>query len=120
MTLEACYISRNLQDPFVTQKKKSYSISRFHLIAMAGFCLPGLLTTSTRANPKANDDYVACLIGRAAVALHNQSGTKDAAKAQQVAYRQCKTKGRIDHEEGEGVSDFVNIMVERMANDQGR
>jgi hypothetical protein len=68
----------------------------------------------------ASDDYVACLIGRSAVALHRQTGKMDAAKAQQVAYRQRKSKQRLGSEEGEGASDFVNMMVERMANESGR
>lgn len=72
------------------------------------------------AGADAGDDYVACLIGRSAVALHHQTGKMDAAKAQQVAYRQCKSKQRLGSEEGEGASDFVNMMVERMANELGR
>lgn len=63
---------------------------------------------------KASDDYVACLIGRAAVALHAQT-KGDVDKAQAAAYKVCKPKGKIDEQEGEGISDFVNMMVTKMA-----
>jgi hypothetical protein len=41
-------------------------------------------------------------------------------REQQVAYRRCKSKQRLGSEEAEGAGDFVNMMVERMANETGR
>jgi hypothetical protein len=62
------------------------------------------------------DDYVACLIGRSGVALQKQIGKKDSGKALTAAYKVCK-KGRtnVSSEEGDGIGDFVNLMVDRMA-----
>ena len=62
------------------------------------------------------DDYVACLIGRSAVALQQQQGDKkDSSAAQVVAYKQCKEPKGIDENDAEGLSDYVNISVEAIA-----
>jgi len=90
-----------------------------NMLTITAVCL---LTTPVFAEKlqtasKVSDDYVACLIGRSGVALQaQQSGHRDAAKAQAIAYKQCKPKGKIEDNEGEGLSDFVNMMVEKMAN----
>jgi hypothetical protein len=47
--------------------------------------------------------------------LHEQGSTKDSSKAQAVAYKFCKLKGKLSDTEQEGLSDFVNLMVEKMA-----
>ena len=61
------------------------------------------------------DDYVACVIGKSAVALHKQPlGEKDAGMAQKIAYGLC-SEPKLDGEEGEGVSDYINISVEAIA-----
>lgn len=60
-----------------------------------------------------SDDYVACLVGRAAVALHKQS-KKDSGKALETAYRQCKEPKGVPEAELEGLSDYANTMVEAM------
>ena len=64
---------------------------------------------------RAADDYVSCLIGRATVALHAQGAAKDAERARVVAYKQCKMKGTLGDEGAEGLSDYVNMMIEKMA-----
>lgn len=61
------------------------------------------------------DDYVACLIGRSAIALDQQEGAKDATKAQEVAYGQCPEPTDFGDAEPDGISDFVNMAVENMA-----
>lgn len=84
-------------------------------MAMRTALIFALLTIPAFASPK--DDYVACLIGQAAVALHNQSA-KDAASAQEIAYDLCgeMVDGvNIPEQEREGLGDYVNLMVERMA-----
>jgi hypothetical protein len=72
-----------------------------------------LVTVPAFASP--SDDYVACLIGRAAVALHAQTGEKDASEAQEIAYDLCGEPTDTPENEAEGLSDYVNLMVERMA-----
>lgn len=59
------------------------------------------------------DDYVACLIGRAAVALHRNE--KDSSGALEVAFKKCKPSKKISENELEGISDFANMMIEKMA-----
>lgn len=61
------------------------------------------------------DDYVACLVGRSAVALNQQTGAKDAAAAQKLAYSHCKKPKGLNPDESEGLLDFVNIAVEAIA-----
>ena len=62
----------------------------------------------------AGDDYVACLIGRSAVAL-GQQAVKDANEAQYVAYSQCAEPEDYGSSEPDGVVDFVNQAVEALA-----
>jgi len=69
---------------------------------------------TTKVDPV--DDYVACLIGKAAVAL--QHGAKDSTAAQTEAYKHCKEPKSLKDPETEGVSDYVNIMVMSMAGEQ--
>jgi hypothetical protein len=62
------------------------------------------------------DDYVACLIGRSGVALQKQIGEKNSEKALTAAYKLCKKKRtNVSSEEGDGIGDFVSLMVDRMA-----
>lgn len=70
------------------------------------------LLASWPAQADAVDDYVACLIGRSAVALGQQ---KNAEQAQEIAYGLCKEPTDYGDAEPDGVSDYVNLMVERMA-----
>lgn len=79
-----------------------------------------LVLLSGQAFASPNDDYVACLIGRAAVALLKQNPPMtDAEAAQEVAYGFCPEPASIatdpNGEAVESVSDYVNLMVERMA-----
>jgi hypothetical protein len=63
----------------------------------------------------AEDDYVACMIGRSALALYKQE-KKDSDKAQAVAYKHCrKLEPKYGNEGGEGVSDYINMQVEKLA-----
>lgn len=60
------------------------------------------------------DDFVACLIGQSAVALH--AGASDAVSAQEAASERCdEPKEVADNPEADGLYDYVNLMVERMA-----
>lgn len=61
------------------------------------------------------EDYVACLIGRSAIALDRQEGSKDPSKAQEVAYGQCPEPEDFGDSEPDGIEDFVNMAVENMA-----
>ena len=72
-----------------------------------------LATTAIPVYADQSDDYVACLVGRAAVALHKQS-KKDSGKALEIAYRQCKEPKGVPEAELEGLSDYANTMVEAM------
>jgi hypothetical protein len=67
-----------------------------------------------------SDDYVACLIGQSAVALLKQNPPMtDAEAAQEVAYGFCPEPASVgadpNGEAVEGIGDYVNLMVERMA-----
>lgn len=77
--------------------------------------LAALLLLSGPAVADTADDYVACLIGRAAVELGKQDGPKDAQKAQEVAYSQCPEPVMADDVEPDGISDYVNMSVEALA-----
>jgi hypothetical protein len=79
---------------------------------MKSALIAAMLLTACPAFADADDDYVACLIGRAAVALH--SG-KDANTAQDLAYEACPAPPSSGDDEDEGLGDYVNLMVERMA-----
>lgn len=79
---------------------------------MKSALVAAMLLMATPALADADDDYVACLIGRAAVALH--SG-KDANAAQDMAYKACPAPPSTGDEADEGLDDYVNLMVERMA-----
>ncbi len=69
-----------------------------------------LLATPALASPE--DDFIACLVGRAAVALQTE---KDAEKAQQIAYDACEQPELAPDTELDGLEDYVALMVERMA-----
>lgn len=79
----------------------------FVLLALAT-----LMPTSAFAD--AGDNYVACLVGRAAVTLHGQA-KKDSGKALEAAFKHCKEPKGIDETELEGISDYANMLVDRMA-----
>ena len=72
------------------------------------------LAAVTPAHADASDDYAACLIGKAAVALHKQD-RKSGGTALEAAYKRCKEPKGISESELEGVGDFANTMVEAMA-----
>lgn len=61
------------------------------------------------------DDYVACLIGRAAVALHAQGGEVDVDKALDVAYEACDEPADYGDAEPDGVDDMVLFTTEKIA-----
>jgi len=73
-----------------------------------------LVVTPVSAN-EAVDDYVACLIGQAAVALNKQVDQKDVAAALDTAYGKCKAPQSFGDAEPDGVEDFVVFMVEKLA-----
>ena len=72
------------------------------------------LLAAAPASADAVDDYVACLVGNSAVALLTNRA-KDASLAQEFAYGICKEPADFGDAEPDGVSDAVNLMVERMA-----
>jgi hypothetical protein len=74
----------------------------------------GLAVTPAPAKADPSDDYVACLVGRAAVALHKQS-KKDSGKALEIAHRQCREPKGLSENELEGLSDYVSTLVDAMA-----
>ena len=57
---------------------------------------------ATPASADAVDDYVACLIGHAAVALHKQAEPKDGDKALEVAYGVCQEPKDLDETKPKG------------------
>ncbi|UIY28319.1 hypothetical protein LZK73_15225 [Neorhizobium galegae] len=61
--------------------------SRLGTCMLIAVLLSSVIPTTGHAD--AGDDYVACLIGRAAVVLHKQA-KKDSGKALEVVYKQCK------------------------------
>lgn len=71
-----------------------------------------LLTSAAYASPE--DDFTACLVGKAAVALHNQE-KKDPIAAQKVAHDACQIPAGIDGDQLDGIGDFVNAAITSMA-----
>lgn len=72
-----------------------------------------LITFAVPAYADQSDDYVACLVGRAAVALHKQA-KKDSGKALEIAYRRCKEPKGMTETELEGLADYVSMQVDAM------
>lgn len=71
---------------------------------------------ATPAFADAADDYVACLVGQSAVALHDQGDKKDADAAQEIAFAKCPEPTGISGEtEIEGLLDYVNKSVQAIA-----
>jgi hypothetical protein len=84
-------------------------------LMLSGLAILGGLDLANAQAPKKEDDYVACLIGQAAVVLHKQGSKKDAKAAQTKAYSICKPVGTLSHGSTEGIGDYVNMMVQKMA-----
>jgi hypothetical protein len=61
------------------------------------------------------DDYVSCMIGQSAVALHAQPAPKDSARAQEAAHKLCPEPASYGDDEPDGVGDFINLAVEAIA-----
>jgi hypothetical protein len=57
----------------------------------------------------------ACLIGEAAVAMLKQGQRLNAEAAREQPYKVCKVVGKLNPEAVEGIDDYVNVMVQRMA-----
>ncbi|MEP9387171.1 hypothetical protein [Mesorhizobium sp. KR9-304] len=75
-----------------------------------------ILLVASQAVATPVDEYVACLIGQSAVALHAQSGKKDASLAQEKAFALCpEPKEVAANPESDGLFDFVNLAVESIA-----
>lgn len=74
----------------------------------------GVIFLPAIAHADKSDDYVACLIGRAATVLHKQKRS-DTGKALAEAYKRCKEPKGLPENELEGISDYVNMQVEAMA-----
>jgi hypothetical protein len=49
------------------------------------------------------------------VALHKQGPKKDAKAAQTKAYNVCNLVGKLSDDFIEGIGDYVNMMVQKMA-----
>lgn len=81
---------------------------------MKSALVAALLMLPTPVFASADDDYVACLVGRSAVALLNNQA-KDAEAAQHIAYESCQQPELPDDIDLDGLEDMVNLMVERMA-----
>jgi hypothetical protein len=87
---------------------------------MKTILVAAMLLSPMAAFASPDDDYVACLIGRSAVALLKQNPPmEDASTAQEVAYGVCPEPESVsadpNGEAAESISDYVNLMVERMA-----
>lgn len=81
-----------------------------------------LLTGPAFAN--AEDDLIACMVGKAAVAMHGQNSTATAAQresakleALEIAFGACGLEEANAEQEAvyDTVADYVNLMVARMA-----
>jgi hypothetical protein len=91
----------------------SHGASLRHAACLLALTSLTLICTSV-AHADDADDYVACLIGRAAVAMHKQE-KRDSGKALEVAYSQCTEPKDSSGGELEGLADYVNTHVEAMA-----
>ena len=74
----------------------------------------GVIFLPAIAHADKSDDYVACLVGKAATVLHKQK-RPDTDKALAEAYKRCKEPRGLPENELEGISDYVNMQVEAMA-----
>lgn len=83
-------------------------MTRAFILILGLTCLPAL------AHADKSDDYVACLVGKAATVLHKQK-RPDTDKALAEAYKRCKEPKGLPENELEGISDYVNMQVEAMA-----
>lgn len=73
-----------------------------------------LVATPALASPE--DDYIACLVGKGAVALLNQTGSRDANAAWNAAYEQCPEPTNMSPDtEIDGVEDIANGLIEDIA-----
>jgi hypothetical protein len=86
--------------------------SRFAIV-VTGLLTTVLGTPSIAASSKNTDDYVACLIGRAAISLFRQeTKQKDADKAHAIALQKCKRDAiALDS----GTDDFVYWTIKKIA-----
>lgn len=77
--------------------------------------LLGLLAaTPAWASPE--DDYIACLVGRGAVALLDQGGKLDIQAAQDAAYAACPEPSNMSPDtEIDGIEDVANGMIADLA-----
>lgn len=80
----------------------------------AFFLLLGVISLPPIAHADKGDDYVACLVGKAATVLHKQK-RPDTEKALAEAYKRCIEPKGLPENELEGISDYVNMQVEAMA-----
>lgn len=81
------------------------------LTTAAAFAL--FATGAIAAAETQGDAYAACVIGKAAVLMHH-SAELDTAAA--VAWQECEhLNAGIDDEEGEGISDFVYMTLQKLA-----
>ncbi|MFS2324589.1 hypothetical protein U2P60_04075 [Brucella sp. H1_1004] len=78
------------------------------------FLFLGVISLPAIAHADKSDDYVACLVGKAATVLHKQK-RPDTEKALAEAYKRCKEPKGLPENELEGISDYVNMQVEAMA-----
>jgi hypothetical protein len=80
-------------------------------IAVAAFFAAG---SALALQESAEDKYVACVIGKAAVLMHHGSDVTTAAAA---AWDECASiePPNLPSEEGEGISDFVYLTLEDIA-----
>jgi hypothetical protein len=87
----------------------------YAVLVLAVLAVLGRFDSANAQAATNEDDYVACLIGQAALALHKQGPKKDATAAQTKAYSVCKLDGKLSNDSTEGIGDYVNMMVQKMA-----
>lgn len=75
--------------------------------ALLSFAL--IFATPAMATPE--DDLAACVIGKAAVTLHNQK-TKDTGAALQEAYEQCPEPAGFNYDQMDDVGYYVNVVIQ--------
>jgi hypothetical protein len=90
-------------------------VTYYAVLVLAVLAVLGRFDSANAQASKNEDDYVACLIGQAAVALHKQGPKKDAKAAQTKAYNVCNLVGQLSDDFIEGIGDYVNMMVQKMA-----
>lgn len=81
-------------------------------LSATGLCA-ALMVQSVFAAESPEDAYAACVIGKAAVLMHQKSDLDTAAA---VAWQECEPLANgIAEDEGEGIADFVYMTLQDIA-----